>query len=119
MIQITPSGYSQYAAQKRDPELRCAHAQRDNVLSVDIEQVWYANLQVYGTDKVWRQLRREGTEVARCTVGRLMRKAGLPGLMRGKVVRTTVADAKTLCPLGRSTASSRVVGQRFHLRDKA
>jgi transposase InsO family protein len=48
----------------------------DDVLSVDIEQVWQANLQVYGADKVWRQLRREGTDVARCTVERLMRKSG-------------------------------------------
>ena len=38
--------------------------------SVDIKRVWQANLQVYGADKVWRQLRREGTDVARCTVVR-------------------------------------------------
>jgi transposase InsO family protein len=50
---------------------------------------------------VWRQLRREGTDVARCTVERLMRKAGLRGVVRGKVVRTTVAEAKAPCPLDR------------------
>jgi len=70
------------------------YTQRDEVLSVDIERIWQANLQVYGADKVWRQLRREGTEVARCTVERLMRKVCLRGVMRGKVVRTTAADAK-------------------------
>ncbi|MFN3789842.1 IS3 family transposase [Massilia sp.] len=101
VMQVAPSGYWRYAAQQRNPELRCARAQRDDVLSVDIERVWQANLQVYGADKVWRQLRREGTEVARCTVERLMRKAGLRGVMRGKVVRTTVPDAKTPCPLDR------------------
>lgn len=69
--------------------------------SADIERVWQANLQVYGADKVWRQLRREGTGVARCTVERLMRKAGLRDVMRGKVVLTTVADAKAPCPLDR------------------
>jgi putative transposase len=58
-------------------------------------------LQVYGANKVWRQLRREGTEVARCTVQRLMRRGGLRGVMRGKVMRTTVSDAKVPCPLGR------------------
>ena len=57
--------------------------------------------QVYGADKVWRQLRREGVTVARCTVERLMRRQGLRGVMRGKVVRTTVADPRTPCPLDR------------------
>lgn len=101
VMQVAPSGYWRYAAQQRNPELRCARVQRDDVLSVDIERVWQANLQVYGADKVWHQLKREGTEVARCTVERLMRKAGLRGVMRGKVVRTTVADAKAPCPFDR------------------
>jgi putative transposase len=101
VMQVAPSGYWRYAAQQRNPALRCARVQRDDVLSVDIARVWQANLQVYGADKVWRQLRREGTDVARCTVERLMRKAGLRGVMRGKVVRTTVAAAKAPCPLDR------------------
>lgn len=67
----------------------------------DIERVWNDNLQVYGADKVWRQLKREGITVARCTVERLMRRLGLRGVMRGKVVRTTVPDAKAPCPLDR------------------
>ena len=66
-----------------------------------IQRVWQANMQVYGADKIWRQLRREGTAVARCTVERLMRKLGLRGVMRGKVVRTTTSDSKALCPLDR------------------
>jgi transposase InsO family protein len=81
-MQVAPSGYWRHAAQQRNPALRCARVQRDDVLSVDIERVWQANLQVYGADKVWRQLRREGTDVARCTVERLMRKAGLRGVNR-------------------------------------
>ncbi|WP_281908162.1 IS3 family transposase [Massilia varians] len=101
VMQVAPSGYWRYAAQQRNPALRCARIQRDDVLSVDIERVWQANMQVYGADKVWRQLRREGTDVARCTVERLMRKAGLRGVMRGKVVRTTVPDMKAPCPLDR------------------
>lgn len=99
-MQVAPSGYWRQAAQKRNPALRCARVQRDDVLSVDIDRVWQANMQVYGADKVWRQLRREGTDVAR-TVERLLRKAGLRGVMRGKVVRTTVPDAKEQCPLDR------------------
>jgi transposase InsO family protein len=59
------------------------------------------NLRVYGADKVWRQLGREGTAVARCTVERLMRLRGLQGARRGKAVRTTVPDAKAVCPRDR------------------
>lgn len=51
-----------------------------------------ANFGVYGARKVWRQLRREGVEVARCTVERLMRELGLRGAVRGATRRTTVAD---------------------------
>ena len=101
VMQVAPSGYWRYAALRRNPELRCARIQRDEVLSVDIKRVWQANMQVYGADKVWRQLRREGTDVARCTVERLMRKAGLRGVMRGKVVRTTAGETRTPCPLDR------------------
>lgn len=58
-------------------------------------------MQVYGADKVWRQLNREGVRVARCTVERLMRRLGLEGVRRGKVVRTTVPDRMVPCPLDR------------------
>ena len=63
----------------------------------EIQRVWRANLQVYGADKIWRQLGREGVVVARCTVERLMRRQGLRGVMRGKVVRTTFSDSATPC----------------------
>ena len=56
-------------------------------------------MQVYGAEKVWRQLAREGTAAARCTVERLMKRLGLRGVMRGKIVRTTVSDRKAPCPL--------------------
>ena len=58
-------------------------------------------MQVYGAEKVWRQLGREGVVVARCTVERLMRQLGLQGVRRGKAVRTTIPDAKVPCPLDR------------------
>ena len=66
-----------------------------------IQRVWDANLQVYGADKVWKQLQREGIPIARCTVERLMRRLGLRGVRRGKVVRTTVAKASAPCPADR------------------
>jgi transposase InsO family protein len=84
---------------RREPHRRCARAQRDDALVPQIERVWRANMQVYGADKVWRQLEREGTAVARCTVERLMRRQGLQGVMRGKVVRTTISDSNAPCPL--------------------
>jgi transposase InsO family protein len=70
-------------------------------LQPKIEAVWNANFQVYGADKVWKQLNREGVKVARCTVERLMKRMGLQGVRRGKVVRTTVPDPKAPCPLDR------------------
>jgi len=100
-LQIAPSGYRRHAAQKRSPALRCARTQRDEVLLPQIEHVWQTNMQVYGADKVWHQLNRDGVQVARCTVERLMRRAGLQGVRRGKVVRTTIPDKAALCPLDR------------------
>ena len=101
MLQIAPSGYRRHAAQRRNPAMRCARVQRDELLMPEIQRVWHANLQVYGADKVWRQLNREGVQVARCTVERLMRQLGLEGVRRGKIVRTTVPDKKVPCPLDR------------------
>jgi putative transposase len=101
VLQIAPSGYRHHAACQRNPESRCARAKRDDALVPQIERVWQANMQVYGADKVWRQLNREGIRVARCTVERLMRRLGLEGVRRGKVVRTTVPDKAVPCPLDR------------------
>jgi transposase InsO family protein len=101
VLQIAPSGYRRHVAQVREPHRRCARAKRDALLLPEIERVWQGNLQVYGADKVWKQLQREGMAVARCTVERLMRRQGLRGVVRGKVVRTTVSDGKAPCPLDR------------------
>jgi len=101
VLQIAPSGYRHHAAQQRNPARRCARARRDDVLIPEIQRVWQANLQVYGADKVWRQLNREGIRVARCTVERLMRHLGIEGVRRGKVIKTTVPDKALPCPLDR------------------
>ncbi len=100
-MQIAPSCYWRHAAQQRNPSLLCARAHRDAILIPEIQRVWHANLQVYGADKVWRQLNREGIPIARCTVERLMKRLGLEGVRRGKVVRTTVPDHTAPCPLDR------------------
>jgi putative transposase len=100
-LQIAPSGYWLHAARTRNPDLRSSRAKRDDMLVPQIQRVWQANLQVYGADKVWRQLNREAIEVARCTVERLMQRSGLEGARRGKVVQTTIPDTTVPCPLDR------------------
>jgi putative transposase len=85
---LAPSSY--YAARARPPSAR---AQRDEALALQIARVHHDNYGVYGADKVWAQLGREGTRVARCTVERLMRRAGLRGVVRGTPRRTTNSDA--------------------------
>ena len=97
-MRIAPSGYWRHAAQQRDLSRVPARAQRDAMLIPEIQRVWHANRQVYGADKVGRQLRREGVEVVRCTVERLMRRLGLKGVRRGKPVKTTVSNPKAACP---------------------
>ena len=101
MLQVAPSGYWRHAAQQRNPQLRCPRAQRDDTLVAHIERVWQANMRVYGADKIWKQMNREGFCIARCTVERLMKRLGLQGVRRGKVVRTTISDMKAPCPLDR------------------
>ncbi|PNL16820.1 IS3 family transposase [Micrococcus sp. FDAARGOS_333] len=83
--QIAPSTY--YAAKTRPVSARRL---RDEQLLAEIRRVHEANYGVYGARKVHAQLRREGIQVARCTVERLMRAAGLRGISRAKGPRTTV-----------------------------
>jgi transposase InsO family protein len=62
--------------------------------------VWEENFRVYGVEKVWRQLSREGIAVARCTVARLMKEMGLQGAVRGRAFKTTtVAGEEATRPL--------------------
>jgi putative transposase len=86
---IAPSTY--YAAKSRPPSAR---AVRDGQLKAEITRVWKENYEVYGADKVWLELNRQGISVARCTVERLMRGLGLQGARRGRKVRTTVRDER-------------------------
>ena len=64
------------------------------------------NYGVYGARKVWAQLNREGVEVARCTIERLMRSQGLAGVRRGRRVRTTIP--------GQGPRAGDLVGRRFN-----
>ncbi len=92
VLAIAPSSYYEARAQAQDPS-RCApRAQRDAVLGEAIRRVWRESKGLYGARKVWHELRRDGTRVARCTVERLMRADGLAGVVRGRSVVTTVPD---------------------------
>jgi len=98
VLSIAPSTYHAACAAARDPSRASARARRDAELLPEIRRVWDENFQVYGVRKVWRQLRREGIDVARCTVARLMKLAGLRGVLRGKPQRTTRPDPALPCP---------------------
>jgi transposase InsO family protein len=98
-LTIAPSTYHAHVAKRADPGKLSARARRDIVLKAEVRRVFVANFQVYGVRKVWRQLRREGMEIARCTVARLVRGMGLQGVIRGKPMRTTVSDKAAPCPL--------------------
>jgi transposase InsO family protein len=99
ILPIAPSTYHAHAARQADPSLLSARAKRDQALKAEIARVFADNFGVYGARKVWRQLGREGIQVARCTVERLMRDMGLQGAIRGKPVRTTVSNKAVPCPL--------------------
>jgi putative transposase len=98
VLPIAPSTYHEHDAKRRDPLRLSARARRDLALRVEVRRVFEANLRVYGVGKVWRQLQREGVDVARCTVARLMHAMGLAGVIRGKPVRTTISDRLAPCP---------------------
>ena len=101
VLPIAPSTYHAHTARRIEPTKRSARARRDDALGPEVRRVFEENFRVYGVRKVWRQLRREGFDVARCTVARLMRAMGLAGVIRGKPVRTTISDRAAPCPLDR------------------
>jgi putative transposase len=107
VLPIAPSTYYDTVAKRTDVDRLSIRARRDVGLKIEIRRVFDANYRVYGVRKVWRQLQREGFDVARCTVTRLMRTMGLQGIVRGKPVRTTISDKATPCPLDR-------VNRQFH-----
>lgn len=106
-MQIAPSTYYEHLAKRRDPSLRSQRVKRDEELSVAIRRVFDESDQNYGARKVWKQLLREQTKAARCTVERLMGQLGLCGVVRGKGVRTTISNKAQPCPQDK-------VNRQFH-----
>ena len=94
VLPIAPSVYYEHKLWQRAPERRPARAQRDEGLCEHVRRVWDENKQVYGPRKVWKQMKREGRAVARCTVARLMHHLGLQGTVRGRRFKVTTTPAE-------------------------
>jgi putative transposase len=107
VLPIAPSTYHDHVAKRADPEKLSFRAKRDMALKPEIIRVFEDNFAVYGVRKVWRQLKREKFDVARCTVERLMKNMGMQGVIRGKPIRTTFSDKSAACPLDH-------VNRQFH-----
>ena len=121
VLPIAPSTYHAHVAKRRRSrpavgagEAGCGPEARD-------ARVFEENFGVYGVRKVWRQLQREGFDVARCTVARLMRQMGLEGVIRGKPIRTTMQrQGRTLSARSRQSpvpgaGAEQALGLRLHL----
>jgi len=101
LLPIAPSTYHENVAKRLDVDRLSVRARSDISLKIEIRRVFEQNFRVYGVRKVWRQLKREGFDAARCTVARLMRSMSLQGVIRGKPIRTTFSDKTAPSPLDR------------------
>jgi putative transposase len=107
-LKIAPSSWHEHAARLTDPGRRPARARRDDELKEHIERVHKESFGLYGSRKVWHQMRREGIKVAKCTVERLMRAMRLAGVRRGKSCVTTISNPKAPCPLDKVNRNFKV-----------
>ena len=99
VLPIAPSTYYEQKGREKDPSRLPPRLARDVQLREEIERVWKHHHSNYGAMKVWKQLRREGFEVARCTIERLMAEMGLRGVVRGPAFkRTTIVDESVQRP---------------------
>jgi len=101
LLPIAPSTYHENVAKRLDVDRLSIRARSDISLKIEIRRVFEQNYRVYGVRKVWRQLKREGFEVARCIGARLMRSMSLQGIVRGKPIRTPFSDKKAPSPVDR------------------
>ena len=108
VLPIAPATFYDHLVKRADPSRQSDRSRRDAELRPHIQRVFDANWQVYGVRKIWRQLRREGFDVARCTVARLMKAMNIQGIIRGKPQKTTIPDKKLPCPLDKVNRQFRV-----------
>ena len=107
VLPIAPATFYDHLAKRANPDLLSDRAKRDEDLKPEIERVFEENLSVYGVRKIWHQMRREGFDIARCTVARLMKDIGIEGVIRGKKPKTTIPNQALPCPLEK-------VNRQFH-----
>ena len=98
VLQIAPSTYYAHKAIERNPDLASDRAKRDIIDTENIKAAFDDSGERYGARKIWHQLRREGHDIARCTVERLMKVMGIQGVVRGRKPITTNPDTSQPCP---------------------
>jgi len=98
VLPIAPSTYYARVAVESDPNRASDRAKKDVGDRKDIERIYDTSSQRYGARKIWHALRREGKDIARCTVERLMKAMEIQGVVRGGKVITTNPDAAQPCP---------------------
>ena len=99
VLPIAPSTYYEAKAREEDSLRLTPRVRYDDVLRIEIRKIWEENFLAFGARKVWRQLKRDGFLVARCTVERLMRSLSLQGAIRGRRAKTTIPNPADLRPL--------------------
>lgn len=103
---IAPSTWHEHVAPRIDSGKQSARAKRDVEQKPQILRVFDEDFEIYGARKVWRQMLREGFDVAPCAVERLMAELGLQSVSRGKPISTTGQGTAAPRPLGMSTGCS-------------
>ena len=126
VLPIAPATFYDHLAKRADPSRFSDRAKRDAELEPEIERVFEGNLSVYGVRNVWHQMRREGFDIAGCTVARLMKDIGIEGVVLGKKVKDNNPIQGAAMSVGQveprvpCSCTKRAVGQRLHLsRDVA
>ena len=92
-VKIAPSTY--YDARGRGPSSQAVSDERWKPI---ILAAWQAHRKVLGARKLWLRLRRDGHDIARCTLERLMRELGIAGVLRGKRKRPVDTDPRETRP---------------------
>jgi putative transposase len=85
VLEVSRSGF--HAWQSRPPSARTV---ADAALTERIREIHARNRKVYGAPRIWLDLREEGARIGRKRVERLMRQAGISGLVEKKYKKTTV-----------------------------
>ncbi len=98
VLGIASSTFYAHKSVEHEPASASERAKRDVLDKAAIRRVFDASRCRYGARKIWHALRREGHDIARCTVERLMKAMGIQGVVRGKKVVTTNPDTAQPCP---------------------